>query len=115
MTIKRMPVPQGLVADKDAGLLSARPRRARHRALNAADGTNQLLVSGFGTLLVGVVAGLLTMFAFGGMGPQGAHSNAGWLSLMVAMMATPFAILLLLLGGAKWLRNFRLSGGSATL
>ncbi len=113
MTIKRMPTPQGLLAEQPAAnlraVVQAGTLKQRHRALNASDGTNQLLISGFWTMLVGVTAGLLTMFAFGGMGPQGAHSNAGWLSLMVAMMSTPFAILLLLLGGAKWFRNLRLS------
>lgn len=124
MTIKRMPAPQGFIPETQAAeqtpasqglgvggreLAQARTRSQRHRARNAADGTHQLLVSGSWTMLVGISAGLLTAFVFGGMGPQGAHTNAGWLSLMVAMMSTPFAILLLLLGGAKWLRNYRLS------
>jgi hypothetical protein len=119
MTVKRIPAPQSLLSEPDAtgaktlshALTSAgqRTRRQRHRALNAEDGTDQLLVSGFWTMSAGLVAGLLAMYAFGGIGPQGAHSNAGWLSLMVAMMCTPFAVLLLLLGGAKWLRNLGLS------
>ena len=124
MTIKRMPVAHGVVADRFSSgeplsgaraAASAQTRREKHCALNAADGTRQLLVSGAWTMLVGVLAGLLTAFVFGGMGPQGAHSNAGWLSLMVAMMSTPFAILLLLLGGAKWLRNYRLSKSPSAL
>ncbi len=117
-----MPAPPSLLAEPDApggktlghSLVSiksreSRTRRQRHRALNAEDGTDQLLVSGFWTMAVGLTASLLAMYVFGGVGPQGAHSNAGWLSLMVAMMCTPFAILLLLLGGAKWLRNLGLS------
>ena len=122
MAIERIPVPEGFAAKGDglggaerrvaAGSaihLQAFIRRQRHRALNASDGTRQLLVSGFWIMLVGVGAALLTATVFGGMGAQGAHTNAGWLSLMVAMMSTPFAILLLLLGGAKWLRNLGLS------
>lgn len=116
MTIKRMPVSGIVEAEPQRGALASErryarldSRRQRHRALNASDGTIQLLVSGFWTMLVGLVAGALTLFVFGGVGPQGAHSNPGWLSLMVAMMSTPFAILLLLLGGAKWLRNYGLS------
>jgi len=119
MTVKRIPAPQSLLTEPDPpgaktlghalGSINSRTRRQRHRALNAEDGTDQLLVSGFWTMAAGLIAGLLAMYAFGGIGPQGAHSNAGWLSLMVAMMSTPFAILLLLLGGAKWLRNLGLS------
>jgi hypothetical protein len=119
MTIKRMPVPQEFLPSRDTlggttpgstmHIVERRTRRQRHRALNASDGTSQLLISGFWTMLVGVIAALLTVFVFGGLGPQGAHTNPGWLSLMVAMMCTPFAILLLLLGGAKWLRNYGLS------
>ena len=122
MTIKRIPMSTGLLTETRQSAapsavasvpgLEADPtatQRERHHALNAGDGTRQLLLSGFWTILVGLTAGLLTVFLFGGVGPQGAHTNAGWLSLMVAMMSTPFAILLLLLGGAKWLRNLGLS------
>jgi hypothetical protein len=120
MTIKRIPVPEGFAPSENplAGTSpltggeateGERTRRERHRTLNAEDGTNQLLASGFWTMLVGGIAAALTLLVFGGVGPQGAHSNAGWLSLMISMMSTPFAILLLLLGGAKWLRNYGLS------
>jgi hypothetical protein len=69
------------------------------------DGTRQLLQSGAGTLAAGILAAALTKFVFGGIGPQGPHTNSGWLSLMVAMMCLPFGFLLFLLGAAKWLRN----------
>ncbi len=127
MTIKRIPISHGLLTEAELTSAEQRAsessvaaplrteaagsRRERHRALNGSDGTRQLLLSGFWTLLVGLSAGLLTAFLFGGIGPQGAHTNPGWLSLMIAMMTTPFAILLLLLGGAKWLRNYGLSKG----
>jgi hypothetical protein len=69
------------------------------------DGTRQLLRAGGGTLLVGILAALLTKTVFGGIGIQGPHTNSGWLSLLVAMMCLPFGFLLFLLGAAKWLRN----------
>jgi hypothetical protein len=69
------------------------------------DGTGQLLRAGSGTLLVGVVAALLTKFVFGGIGSEGPHTNLGWLSLLVALGCLPFGFLLFLLGAAKWLRN----------
>jgi hypothetical protein len=72
---------------------------------NADDGTGQLLRAGGGTLLVGIVAALLTKTVFGGIGPEGPHTNPGWLSLLVAMGCLPFGFLLSLLGAAKWLRN----------
>ena len=72
------------------------------------DGTRQLLQSGAGTLVAGIFAAALTQFVFGGIGPQGPHTNSGWLALIVAMMCLPFGFLLSLLGVAKWLRNRRL-------
>ena len=72
------------------------------------DGTRQLLQSGAGTLAAGIFAAALTQFVFGGIGPQGPHTNSGWLALIVAMMCLPFGLLLSLLGVAKWFRNRRL-------
>jgi hypothetical protein len=69
------------------------------------DGTRQLLRAGGGTLVVGIIAALLTRTVFGGIGIQGPHTNSGWLSLLVAMGCLPFGFLLFLLGAAKWLRN----------
>lgn len=68
------------------------------------DGTRQLLQSGSGTLVVGILAAVLAQFVFGGIGPQGPHTNSGWLALIVALMCLPFGLLLSLLGLAKWLR-----------
>lgn len=73
------------------------------------DGTRPLLQGAFWTLLAGILAAILTRFAFGGIGVHGPHTNAGWISLLVAMMCLPFGLMLLLLGGAKYLRNRRLS------
>jgi len=73
------------------------------------DGTRPLLQGAFWTLLVGILAALATRFLFGGISAHGPHTNAGWLSLIVAMMCLPFGSMLLLLGGAKYLRNCRLA------
>ncbi len=71
------------------------------------DGTRALLRAGFWIALASLLSLLLTEKVFGGIGIYGARSNAGWLSLMFALMGLPFGLLLLLLGGAKWLRNRR--------
>ena len=73
------------------------------------DGTRQLLQGAFWTLLTGILAALATRFVFGGIGIHGPHTNAGWISLIVTMMSLPFGSMLLLLGGAKYLRNRRLA------
>ena len=72
------------------------------------DGTRALLRTGIWTLVAGVLAAVLTATVFGGISRQGPHTNAGWLSLMVAMMCLPFGLMLFALGFAKWLRNRRL-------
>ncbi|MHB1935440.1 MAG: hypothetical protein ACYCOR_02510 [Acidobacteriaceae bacterium] len=73
------------------------------------DGTRALLKAGFWIVLVSLLSLLLTETVFGGIGIYGARSNAGWLSLMFALMGLPFGLMLLVLGGAKWLRNRRLN------
>lgn len=73
------------------------------------DGTRPLLQGAFWTLLVGILAAAATRFLFGGIGIHGPHTNGGWLSLIVAMMCLPFGSMLLLLGGAKYLRNRRIA------
>jgi uncharacterized membrane protein YidH (DUF202 family) len=78
------------------------------------DGTRALLRTGIWTLAAGVVAALLAATVFGGISRQGPHTNAGWLSLMAAMMCLPFGLMLFGLGFAKWLRNRRLRGGAGS-
>lgn len=78
------------------------------RAIAAGDGTRELLQWGSSTVGIGLLAAVLLVTVFGGFGPTGAHTNAGWLALIVALMCIPFGSLLLLLGTAKWLRNRRL-------
>jgi hypothetical protein len=86
--------------------------RPTNRAEQNDDGTRALLHTGIWTLVAGVLATLLTATVFGGISRQGPHTNAGWLSLMVAMMCLPFGGMLSALGGAKWLRNRRLRRGN---
>ena len=73
------------------------------------DGTSQLLRAGFWNLLVGALAALVTATLLGGIGQHGPRTNSGWLTLLLAMMCLPFGTMLTLLGGAKWLRNRRLT------
>jgi hypothetical protein len=73
------------------------------------DGTRSLLRTGGWMLVAGVAAALLTATVFGGISRQGPHTNAGWLSLMAALMCLPFGLMLFTLGAAKWLRNRRLA------
>jgi uncharacterized membrane protein YidH (DUF202 family) len=77
--------------------------------LTPDDGTLQLLRAGIGILATGIVAALLTITVFGGIGVHGPHTNSGWLMLLLAMMCLPFGTMLTLLGGAKWLRNRRIA------
>jgi hypothetical protein len=73
----------------------------------ADDGTSQLLKWGGWTLATGIFFALLTKTLLGGIGPQGPHTNSGWMALIVTMMCLPFGFLLFALGALKWLRNRR--------
>ena len=58
--------------------------------------------------LIGLLA-LAALFAvLGGIGIEGAHSNAGWLALIIVMTCLPFGLMLTALGAAKWFRLRRL-------
>jgi hypothetical protein len=63
--------------------------------------TRQLLRTGLAIFLTGALAALLTITAFGGVGHQGPHTNAGWLALMVAMGCLPIGTLTLALAISK--------------
>jgi hypothetical protein len=69
------------------------------------DGTRQLLQWGASMLAAGLLAVLLLETLLGGYSPTGAHTNAGWFALIVALMCIPFGSLLTALGAAKVLRN----------
>ena len=73
------------------------------------DGTRELLRGGGVILAIGLVAFFLLMAVFGGVSVEGAHSNPGWLALIIAAMCLPFGLLIFTLGFAKWLRNRSLS------
>jgi hypothetical protein len=82
-------------------------RVERNEQASAEDGTRQLLRWGLATLATGILFAILTKTLFGGIGDQGPHTNAGWLSLIVTMMCLPFGLMLFALGAAKWFRNRR--------
>ncbi len=63
--------------------------------------TRQLLRTGLAIFATGIVAALLALTVFGGIGRQGPHTNSGWLALMVAMGCLPTGTLTLALGLAK--------------
>jgi hypothetical protein len=63
--------------------------------------TRQLLRTGLAIFATGIVAALLALTVFGGMGRQGPHTNSGWMALMVAMACLPTGTLTLALGLAK--------------
>ncbi len=63
--------------------------------------TRKLLGTGSSIFGAGVLAVLLAVFLFGGIGRQGPHTNGGWLCLMLAMGCLPTGLLTLLLGLAK--------------
>jgi hypothetical protein len=63
--------------------------------------TRQLLRTGLAIFATGIVAALLALTVFGGMGRQGPHTNSGWMALMVAMACLPTGTLTLALAIAK--------------
>jgi len=81
------------------------PERPLNHEPAQNDGTRQLLQGGASIVGTGLLAGLLLVTVLGGFSPTGAHTNSGWLALIVTLMCLPFGSLLLALGVAKWLRN----------
>ncbi len=75
--------------------------------LNASDGTRELLIGGSSILAAGLLGLILTATVLGGINRDGAHSNSGWLALIIGAMCVPFGLMLTLLGAAKWMRNRR--------
>lgn len=73
------------------------------------DGTRQLLQWGGSMLGAGLLCALLLQTLLGGFSPTGASTNTGWFALILALMCIPFGALLLALGVAKWLRNWRIA------
>ncbi len=83
----------------------SRPNAASKHPAMPDDGTRQLLQWGGGMVGTGALSIALLMTVLGGYTRLGAHTNAGWFALIVALMCVPFGGLLLTLGMAKWLRN----------
>lgn len=69
--------------------------------------TRTLLRSGIYIFGTGIVAAVLTMTVFGGIGHQGPHTNSGWLALMLAMGCLPTGFLTLLLAILKLISDSR--------
>ena len=65
--------------------------------------TRKLLTTGLAIFFTGAACAALAEFAFGGIGRQGPHTNAGWLCLMLAMGCLPTGTLTLLLAISKLL------------
>lgn len=77
------------------------------------DGTRQLLQWGGSIVGTGALAGVLLETVLGGYSRTGAHTNSGWLALIVVLGCIPFGGMLLTLGVAKWLRKRRITQGGA--
>lgn len=69
--------------------------------MNLQPDTRQLLRTGLGLAVTGVIAAVLMLTVFGGVSMHGPHTNGGWLSLMVVMGCLPTGTLTLLLAVAK--------------
>jgi hypothetical protein len=69
------------------------------------DGARQLLQWGASILGAGLLSAVLLETLLGGYSRTGAHTNLGWLALIVALMCIPFGGMLTALGAAKALRN----------
>lgn len=76
---------------------------AARRVPRAGKDATQLMKAGTWFLSTGAVAILLIFSIFGGFGDHGPHTNTGWALLVLALMSFPLGLLLLALGGAKWL------------
>ena len=69
--------------------------------------TRTILRTGTLTFGTGVIAAVLALTVFGGIGRQGPHTNSGWLAVMLAMGCLPTGFLTLLLGISKFFGDRR--------
>ena len=88
--------------------MSGKPQPLKLVPITADDGTRQLMRGGLSILGFGLLAIALLFAVFGGVGTDGAHTNAGWLALVIGMMCIPFGLMLSALGFAKWVRGRKL-------
>ena len=63
--------------------------------------TRKLLRTGLCIFGTGALAVLAVFTVLGGMGPQGPHTNSGWLALVLAMGCLPTGTLTLVLAFMK--------------
>ena len=69
--------------------------------------TRKILTTGLLIFGTGAISVLLIKTVFGGIGPQGPHTNFGWLCLMLAMGCLPTGTLTLLLAILKVIGDYR--------
>jgi len=69
--------------------------------------TRILLRSGLAIFGTGVLSVIAAFTIFGGIGPQGPHTNLGWLSLVLAMGCLPTGSLTLVLALMKLFADHR--------
>jgi hypothetical protein len=69
--------------------------------------TRKLLRTGLMIFGTGVLASLATLTNFGGVSRQGPHTNAGWLSLVLALGCLPTGFLTLVLAAIKLIGDRR--------
>ena len=69
--------------------------------------TRKLLRTGLLIFGTGALSVLLIFTVFGGIGPQGPHTNGGWLALMLAMGCLPTGTLTLALAFSKLIGDRR--------
>jgi hypothetical protein len=69
--------------------------------------TRKLLYSGLAIFGTGVLSAAAMLTVFGGVGPQGPHTNLGWLALVLAMGCLPTGTLTLVLAVLKLFGDYR--------
>lgn len=69
--------------------------------------TRTLLRSGILIFGTGILAAVLALTVFGGIGHQGPHTNSGWLALILALGCLPTGFLTLLLAVLKVISDSR--------
>jgi hypothetical protein len=69
--------------------------------------TKKILRTASFILGTGLLSVLLIFTLFGGIGPQGPHTNTGWLFLMLAMACLPTGSLTMLLAILKVVHDHR--------
>jgi hypothetical protein len=69
--------------------------------------TRKILRTGLCIFGTGVLSVVLILTLFGGLGPQGPHTNPGWLLLILALGCLPTGTLTLFLAIIKIIGDYR--------